>query len=1024
MDPVSLTSLVLSLTTFCGKAVAGLNTLKDTWDDSSLSLTSLAAECATLGAALSVLEETLLKPSSLNSSDGVKRPLLGNKGSVTEALTSSIWCCFMTISELNDEIEQVQRHADTPGTLKARGKVAYIINEGRISQLAGLLRGQSGVLNTLQNVLQRQSLEEMERMMRLHNSQVRRVNSESEKSWRRRNKGARPPRSLVDVESVINADTATTTSTMFQKPFDFDDIAVNATAYRKVLSRAMRSQDNLLSRGSSTSKNEGGDPSNLFAAVKALDFDAVSLLLRDGHDPNQVDISGMTPLQRCASLVNPDAARIVSTLVHHGADIDAHRPGTGMTALRLAAKSGNLSIVKTLIGMGADPSVSDRLGAQAIHAAVQFNHADIVGYVLTSHDGDTGLEFKAAMWDDQEMTRDSSCTLLHFAAASNDADDEMVKLLLDYGLNPNLRSERGKTALQYAASRRKATVVSCLVQYRCDIVPEMCDEAREVALQNDWPEVMTSSLKADKITHSEIQELAERAVCRGRHRVADALLASLVTISNDSKETLGLQLMFAVEGGHVELSKYLLKQGASPWGLESQPSSPLSAACSFGYELLVKILLEHLIKDPRSRELTEDTPFIVDYLSEQLPLTLISRRGHKHLVPLLPWNILNRHRYLENGRPPLVIVAATTGQLEVAETLLKLGVDPNERTRWDPPAPLDGLYCGETALSFAVRRGLVDWVRFLLANNAQVDCRIRVPSESGRRGSFVIEDTPLTAVLRSRQPHKLELVKILLSYGADVNFVLQLPSSTIGDVARRHEFELIGDLPEPLNPHRREAHTRVALTPLMLACEDGAPALARAILADSRIDLSLTRNFGPLHVAVMSNNLVLVETLLADGRFGTGDIDLEQPSMDSFWPVCLASLGGFLEILEVLVDQHGADISSPFGDIDVTCPTLCLAAHSGQIETVKFLLRVGADLSWGDGTFLAARSNGALTAILVEEIWTRHARTGEAFPVSPISTETALSAPLRTPPTPPVTPNKASRLKRRLSDFFRVTSRQ
>ncbi|KAF5005056.1 hypothetical protein FDECE_8472 [Fusarium decemcellulare] len=968
MDPISLTSLVLSLTTFCGKAVAGLNTLKDSWDDSILSLTSLAAECATLGAALSVLEDTLLKPSSLNSSYDAKRPVLDEKGSVTEALTSSIWCCFMTISELNDEIAQIQKHADTPGTLKARGKVAYIINEGRISQLAGLLRGQSGVLNTLQNVLQRQSLEEMEKMMRLHNSQVRRVKSESEKSWRRRNKGARPPRSLVDVESVVNADTATTTSTMFQKPFDFDDIAVNATAYRKVLSRAMRSQDNLLSRGNSTSKSDEGNPSNLFAAVKALNFDAVSLLLRDGHDPNQADVSGMTPLQRCASLVNPDAARIVSALVHHGADIDAHRPGTGTTALRLAAKCGNLSVAKTLIGMGADPSITDRLGSRAIHAAVQFNHADIVGYLLGSHDGNPDLEFQAAMWDDQEMTRDSNCTLLHFAAASMDADDKMVKLLLDHGLDSTIRSERGKIALQYAASRRKASVVSCFVQHSCDMVPEMRDEVRELALQNDWPEVMNSSLQAGKTTHSEIQKLAERAVCRGRYKVADALLAGLVTVSNDPKETLGLQLMFAVEGGHIELSKYLLKQGASPWGLESQPSSPLSAACSFG-----------------------------------------------HLVPLLPWDILNRHNYLENGRPPLVIVAATTGQLEVAETLVRLGVDPNETTWWDPPVPWNGLYCGETALSFAVRRGLVEWVRFLLANNAQVDCRIRIPSESGRRGSFIIEDTPLTTVLRSRQPHKLELVKILLSHGADVNFVLELPSSTIGDAARRHEFELIEDVPEPLNPHRRGLDTHVVLTPLMLACEDGAPALARAILADSRIDLSLTRNFGPLHVAVMSNNLVLVETLLADGRFGTGDIDLDQPFMDSFWPVCLASLGGFLEILEVLVDQHGADISSPFGDIDVTCPTLCLAARSGQIEIVKFLLRVGADLSWGDRTFLAARSNGALTAILVEEIWTRHARTGEAFPISPTSTETALSLPLGTLPSPPVTPNKASRLKRRLT---------
>src|SRR5437667_422264 len=82
--------------------------------------------------------------------------------------------------------------------------------------------------------------------------------------------------------------------------------------------------------------------------------------------------------------VRPHAARVASMLVLHGADIAAHRPGTGhgMTALRLDAGCGNLSVVKALLGMGADPSVMDRRGVQAIHAAVQFGHCDVVHYLL------------------------------------------------------------------------------------------------------------------------------------------------------------------------------------------------------------------------------------------------------------------------------------------------------------------------------------------------------------------------------------------------------------------------------------------------------------------------------------------------------------------------------------------------------------------------------------------------------------------------------------------------------------------
>lgn len=155
MDPISLVGLVLTLTGFCGKAVAGVNSLKEAYDDSNLSLTSLAAECATLGAALTVLEGTLSRQSSLKSSSDTKR-LFGENGTFTDALHGSIRCCFMTMSELQDEIADIQNHSGASGSLNARGKVGYALNENRINQLAGLLRGQSGVLTTLETILQRQ----------------------------------------------------------------------------------------------------------------------------------------------------------------------------------------------------------------------------------------------------------------------------------------------------------------------------------------------------------------------------------------------------------------------------------------------------------------------------------------------------------------------------------------------------------------------------------------------------------------------------------------------------------------------------------------------------------------------------------------------------------------------------------------------------------------------------------------------------------------------------------------------------
>lgn len=42
---------------------------------------------------------------------------------------------------LTDEIAEIQRHTHENGMLKPRGKAGYALNETRIMQLAGLLRG-------------------------------------------------------------------------------------------------------------------------------------------------------------------------------------------------------------------------------------------------------------------------------------------------------------------------------------------------------------------------------------------------------------------------------------------------------------------------------------------------------------------------------------------------------------------------------------------------------------------------------------------------------------------------------------------------------------------------------------------------------------------------------------------------------------------------------------------------------------------------------------------------------------------
>ena len=70
---------------------------------------------------------------------------------------------------------------------------------------------------------------------------------------------------------------------------------------------------------------------------------------------------GYTPLLWAASC---NRQQIVHYLVHNGANLDATTE-KGFTALHLAAKNGNVAMVKELVEAGCDVGVADREGTIA-----------------------------------------------------------------------------------------------------------------------------------------------------------------------------------------------------------------------------------------------------------------------------------------------------------------------------------------------------------------------------------------------------------------------------------------------------------------------------------------------------------------------------------------------------------------------------------------------------------------------------------------------------------------------------------
>src|SRR5438046_3374137 len=130
----------------------------------------------------------------------------------------------------------------------------------------------------------------------------------------------------------------------------------------------------------------------LLRATMGNDMEVVQALLAKGASPN-INAMGVTPFLVAAGVGGgqrggPGAARgggeaiaLMDVLLQHGADVNAQVTGTktysmrnartpstneGMTALHVAAQSGNANLVRYLLEKGADVEIADSNGRKAI----------------------------------------------------------------------------------------------------------------------------------------------------------------------------------------------------------------------------------------------------------------------------------------------------------------------------------------------------------------------------------------------------------------------------------------------------------------------------------------------------------------------------------------------------------------------------------------------------------------------------------------------------------------------------------
>lgn len=176
---------------------------------------------------------------------------------------------------------------------------------------------------------------------------------------------------------------------------------------------------------------EGGATLLMMAAP---DAEKVRLLIARGADVKARGHSGSDALTVAAAY---RAAASIRLLLGAGAEI---QPPPGIrganSPLVLAAMTGDLESVRTLLARGADPNAAAR-GGTPLSQAVTFGYPDVVQALIAA-----GASVK--------MTESSGINLIHWAAMTN--RPSVIPALVAAGVPVNAQDQFGFTPLMYAAT--------------------------------------------------------------------------------------------------------------------------------------------------------------------------------------------------------------------------------------------------------------------------------------------------------------------------------------------------------------------------------------------------------------------------------------------------------------------------------------------------------------------------------------------------------------------------------------------
>jgi len=421
----------------------------------------------------------------------------------------------------------------------------------------------------------------------------------------------------------------------------------------------------------------------LMAAANLGFFSIVARLLEYKVDVNQQDSDGLTALS--LACLGRSFITVNLLLKNRGINLNSADRIAERSALILAAEINESAIIELLLQNGADPTQKDRQGGTAALRAVDWGSCEAVETMLRS---DVEIDLFVVDMDGRG--------LMH--SASVNGHPRIVRLLIENGLDPNLKDNNGLTPLHDASASGSVEVTQTLLELGAD--SSLSDKYKRTAFTVAWQygyiEIMGILKKGNNFSPGQsipdadqlpiwslsrlgLSDHLEKAIARG---------PSNFSIKEPGSEYTALH--WAVQAKQIEILRILLNKGHMPPDeINHQLRTPLHLAAHWGNLEAAKELLSHGA-NPDLEDIWGTTSLFIAQNNKHFPVAI---------------TLVEKGAFIDEKKldvKELLFAAIRLDNVKAAESLLKNGADVLSRNSE-----------GVTALQLARESGNGDMMKVL-----------------------------------------------------------------------------------------------------------------------------------------------------------------------------------------------------------------------------------------------------------------------------------------------------------------------